>query len=563
MRVGVKTFGFLLVMGALVACGAPELSSGETDTAVEGQPHPGDEGPGDDDPGDEGPGDDDPGDEGPSDGDPGDEGPGDSSPGDGGPGDGGPGDGGPGDDGPGGGDALASGVDVRQVALFQAVKVPLVRDGAPVSSDQIPPVVSGREALLRVYLTGSKEEFVPRLELFADSGKHLIAPTGGVETPLDDPAMQALSFRIPAALVQPSSSYAVRVVDPRGGQSPRPGEIHPARYPPDGGSAPLNALASSNVLKLRLVPVRYDKDGSGRLPDTSEAQLALMKAMIEAIYPTTEVRIEVREPWGWNGNLKITRNLDFNTLNNRLQALRVSDGVPDDVYYYGLVSPAESRAAYCQAVIGVGCVTGQSWLVTKPTDAKLRVGSGMGFSGEETVETLIHELGHLHGRKHAPCSASGGDNDYPHAGGRIGVWGFDRRTGTWHDPADTADFMGYCAKTWVSDYTWTALYARIAALSEAIAGRSLDEVAPQWRVDFDAEGVSNVDEPVNLPLTLGEPWGEVELLDARGESVRRVLARVVSTSIGGRTLFVPGEEASALRFVEGGRTHVVSLAPSR
>jgi hypothetical protein len=110
-------------------------------------------------------------------------------------------------------------------------------------------------------------------------------------------------------------------------------------------------------------------------------------------------------------------------------------------------------------------VTGQSYVVDDPADGAFRVGSGVGFGTEDSAWTLAHELGHQHGRYHAPCDTSGADRGYPYAGGTLGVWGFDPRTATFLEPTRTTDFMGYCDPQWISDYTWRAIFARTRAVS--------------------------------------------------------------------------------------------------
>ncbi|RYE89404.1 MAG: hypothetical protein EOO75_11860, partial [Myxococcales bacterium] len=138
-------------------------------------------------------------------------------------------------------------------------------------------------------------------------------------------------------------------------------------------------------------------------------------------------------------------------------------------YYYALISPDTSLGAYC----GSSCVTGQSFVVDDVDDGDIRVGSGMGFGTESSAWTLVHELGHIHGRSHAPCSTSSYDDDYPYSDGGTGVWGYDRRTQDLLDPDDHADVMGYCDPTWISDYTYRAFFDRVQALGKLSAPSSL------------------------------------------------------------------------------------------
>ena len=78
----------------------------------------------------------------------------------------------------------------------------------------------------------------------------------------------------------------------------------------------------------------------------------------------------------------------------------------------------------------------------------------------------MHELGHNHGREHAPCGVSG-DANYPYNGGSIGVYGYDLLTGQLFSPNEHADMMSYCDPTWISDYNFLALFDRVRSVNSA------------------------------------------------------------------------------------------------
>jgi hypothetical protein len=211
---------------------------------------------------------------------------------------------------------------------------------------------------------------------------------------------------------------------------------------------------------VTLVPLRYDADGSGRLPDTSPARLTQLHDVLHALYPLADVSFTVHDAVSWTDGLTFSGNVDFTAVNDMLVNLRASDGAAFDEYYYALVVPADTFDDYCTGT----CVTGQSYVVDDPANADIRVGGGVAFPGEDAAWTLAHELGHMHGRSHAPCDAGTTDPNFPYTNGGAGVWGWDDRTGTFVDPSVTADFMGYCSPAWVSDYTYQALYDRIEAV---------------------------------------------------------------------------------------------------
>ena len=111
-------------------------------------------------------------------------------------------------------------------------------------------------------------------------------------------------------------------------------------------------------------------------------------------------------------------------------------------------------------------MTGLSTVVDSPNTSFLRASVGVGYPGEDSANTAAHEVGHAHGREHAPCGgAQGVDPQFPYSGGVIGSWGYDILAKTFLSPTKGHDMMSYCPNEWVSDYTYSALFDRIAALN--------------------------------------------------------------------------------------------------
>ena len=97
-----------------------------------------------------------------------------------------------------------------------------------------------------------------------------------------------------------------------------------------------------------IVPVRYEADGSGRLPDTSSAAMDELRAQILAMYPIApdQLRMRIRDPMPFD--YVITREgAGFELLLETTRQLRLSDSVPPETYYFSLVSPAPSYSQYC------------------------------------------------------------------------------------------------------------------------------------------------------------------------------------------------------------------------
>jgi hypothetical protein len=125
---------------------------------------------------------------------------------------------------------------------------------------------------------------------------------------------------------------------------------------------------------------------------------------------------------------------------------------------------------------------------------------------------MCHELGHAHGRFHAPCNVQDPDARYPYPGANIGVWGYDNRSSTFLPPT-SKDMMSYCPEprwsAWISDYTYQAILERAAAVNgqpEVPAPFDASDTPVSWRLLVsDSAGVHWVKEPL---LARGTPEGD-------------------------------------------------------
>lgn len=353
-------------------------------------------------------------------------------------------------------------------ALFQGVRLPLF--GADATAGVLPVVVN-RPGVFRLYMkvldrSRSHETRVTfRYRDAAGSVQTLTRTQTLVETSSDSKPETCIDLALPPAVFHAALAYQTEVRDAD--------DRLVARFPEvESELAPLPANPRTQTLKVVVVPVEYTADGSGRLPDTSAAQVARMSEEMRALYPVSEVQVTVRpQPLAWA--TKIGANGDgWDDLLYGILQLREDDAAADDVYYYGAFAPGATQQSFC-ASGNFGCVLGLSELSRTVQDAGRRGSIGLGYTGKDAAETFTHEVGHAHGRYHAPCGGAGvPDSRFPYAGGSIGVPGWDVRTSTFVSDSgrgSAKDFMGYCSPAWVSDYTWKALFARIVGVSEEIS----------------------------------------------------------------------------------------------
>ena len=372
---------------------------------------------------------------------------------------------------------LVAGVSITEVAVFQAVKVPVYANGKVVApSSRNSPVVANRPGLVRAYVKtdSSYKGGSITAELRLVNGTTYLPVIKDTKTisgaSTDADPSSTFNFEVPATSLPPGVTYQVLLTQ-TGGVVPTGSSA--ARLPNDGGVQSLDVM-KSGTLKVVIVPVKYNADGSGRTPDVSAAQLARYQQIFMARSPAETVTVTARAPWTYSSAVSASGS-GFSQVLNAVTQLRKTDGVADDVYYYGALAPAASFNSFC----GGGCVTGLSTVVDSPSTAFLRASVGIGYTGDDSTNTAAHEVGHAHGRNHAPCGgASGVDPDFPYSGAAIGTWGYDILAKTFISPTVGHDMMGYCDNEWVSDYTYTALFDRIAALNGNPLSGATGQTAP-------------------------------------------------------------------------------------
>ena len=406
-------------------------------------------------------------------------------------------------------------LNLAEIAAYQGVKVSLMEGGENTAESDL---IANRDTLIRAYVEPTEawqqREVLGRLTL-ARSGQTVatyeerkLVAASSVENSL----ASSFNFDVTAADMTAGTSYSVELLETTS-CTPLVGVVSESRYPAQESEA--LAVQSTGTLRIRIVPVRYNANG-GILPDTSEAQIQLYRQAFQALYPVETVELSVRDPMDTDLNLSAQGD-GWGELLDEIANQRQADGVGSDLYYYGLVNPEETIDQYCAqgCVLGVGFVAGVN-------DAILRASLGIGYAGNTAVETMVHELGHNHGRQHAPCGGPAGvDPNYPYNNAEIGVWGYDSRNQTLLDPNAYVDFMSYCGPIWISDYTFEALAQRISSVNQALRFQSFQSYS--WKSIL-LNGQGNLrwaaDMNSNAAPSATAQWANV--LDAAGNVVDQV-----------------------------------------
>lgn len=409
-------------------------------------------------------------------------------------------------------------VSISEVAIYQAVKISLAADGARVV-ERGAPALAGRKALIRVILTPTEGfaagSIAGELTIKSKDGttKVLKDSTSVTRASSDAIAGSTLNFEVAAEDLTLGASYAVSVKDDNESAASQ----IPVRYPADKAAFDDLALQSTGKVKVVVVPVRFDADSSQRLPDVTTEQLAQYKKTMMSLYPASDVEVSARaEPLVW-GRAISANGSGWSEILDAVTGLRRRDGADDQTYYYGTFAPSSTFERYCRS----GCVTGLSGLVSDASDAFLRASVGLGFTGEDSANTMAHEIGHAHGREHAPCGGAGGpDRKFPYKQGGIGVWGYDINTKTFYSPTTGKDMMGYCEPAWISDYTYSALFDRIVSVENVsttmqntfAAGGQSEPGGAFEMVTFDEKGVAKTTQTIELARAPRGQAAQVEYL---------------------------------------------------
>ncbi len=459
---------------------------------------------------------------------------------------------------------LATGLRITEVALFQGVKVSLAKEGAKTTA-RATPAIAGRAGLVRVYVT-PEATWSPHP---VTAELHLV--TGGTGLPIardvktiagassEGDLGSTFNFDLDGQSLPAGAEYFVELVDATAAPTPT-GTASGAQHPRAGGTESLDLVSGDDQLDVVLVPIRYGADGSNRLPDTSAPVLdAVAKRTLE-LYPVPKIAFSLHAPIDANGPISAD-GTGWSSVLAQVTQLRLAEKPAADVYYFGVFAPAASVAAYCPK----SCVLGLSNLGASVNDAASRASVGVLYNDPFVFETLPHEVGHAHGRAHAPCGgAAGPDAAFPYTDATIGTWGYSIVQKTLIDPNATKtphDFMSYCGPEWTSDYTFRALFERGRALRATQVGQPLR--APQKTrtlhllLEADDGSLMWHDAPaVTSDAPLGGEVRRVTYRDASGNVLGADEAhRYAYDHLGGASLFVPEPPAGTARVeIEGGGT---------
>ena len=294
------------------------------------------------------------------------------------------------------------------------------------------PLIAGREALLRVFLTSDRPFAFYEPEVaatFTRAGAEVHRVTmrrgGDVLAEAADQSDLRSSYNavIPAEYVQPGVELVVEA-DP-GGVVPRAAGSQ-VRFPASG-AMPLTVI-DVPPMEVTIVPVLEAVSPDSSIFEWTDniGDDSPEVGLLRYSFPFSEFTARSRE--AYITSLDLTSDEDQWRLVLEMEALRAVDNGTG--YYYAAAASVN------------GYVRGR---------ARLAAWASIGKAWDTE---LAHEVGHNLDLLHAPCGgALGTDPDFPHSDGGLGAWGYDFRDGSVVSPERRRDIMGYCyERGWLSDY---------------------------------------------------------------------------------------------------------------
>lgn len=412
--------------------------------------------------------------------------------------------------------SLATGVSVTGLAIYAGVEQALLVDGEEVDDEAVP-LIAHRDVMVRVLVAPSEDfksrSLTARVYFYKDGDLYAAfqEDMDVEEASAWDQLESSFNLQIGGRLFEGDLTVKVEIVEASADTTGSEAEASPTYGPRD-----LSFTDVGETLRVVVVPIEYNADGSGRLPDTSDEQMEIYRQYMQWMYPVPTVEMTIGKELPSDTQVTAMDTGGWSQMLGELAADRTHQGVAEDVYLFGAFNPTDDWGSFC----GGGCVAGLSSQALTAGDAFSRSSIGLGFAGSTSALTMAHEVGHAAGRNHSPgCGAAGEDPAYPNDEGLLDYRGYDPVDGWLQETDTTYDIMSYCSPYGVSAFTTNALATRIAEVNHLYSGKDRVQRTTYLSLWAHSDGQLRwgMDRSIFGPL-VGEPR-KVELLDAGGKSL--------------------------------------------
>ena len=349
------------------------------------------------------------------------------------------------------------------------------------SFDNPVPLVAGRRALLRVFVTadngdGHNIPGVSAMFHYDDgSAGSVVKSPGSVPIPTDvdeSDLSQSVNFIAVGSAIKPGMSISIEV-DPDGDI---PDSVNITRRIPTTGTMALD-VRELDDLELTLIPFLYRPD-----PDYAVVYIASNMAN----HPRITSQME--------GMRELHPFSDYD-ITDHAPVMVDTEGAHDLLNRTVVTRAAESGTGYWMGMI-------------TPVRTEGYLGIADSIPGWNSFATplpriIAHELGHNIGLRHAlACEAKDPATDYPYPDGEIHAWGFDKADYLLVPPV-AKDFMSYCLDPWVSAYHYAKMIRQLLDRDAHGGGTSAPTIIVWGGVSADGdpylESSFLVDAMVSLP----------------------------------------------------------------
>ena len=371
-----------------------------------------------------------------------------------------------------------------------------------VQSREFPvPLVSGEEALLRVFVTAARanQERIPpvRASLYLNGElAHVVeipGKPGPIPTDVQEGSLAASANGVvPAEVVRPGLEMVIEM-DPEGTLDPG---LAVTKRIPETGRVPVD-VREMPLFDLTVIPFLWSTDPDSTILDQTAGMAAdpeghELLEWTRILLPVGALGVKAHEP------VVSSSNVSYAILRETgvIHAMEGGRG-----HYMGMLSgPGRGGVA----VLGGRVSFASPW-----------------------VNIIAHEFGHNMSLRHAPCGgASNPDPAFPYPEGATGAWGFDSRDGGRLVPPSMSDLMTYCwPSDAISDYHFSkALRYRLAdeGSASAATAAALDRSLLLWG-GVDSTGVLHLEPAfvVDAPRALPDSAGAHRITGrgARGEEL--------------------------------------------